>query len=432
MAERQQWGDICSRVNTCALTGAAAFFAGIPGAQMIANGPNWCYFYALRHIEKSDPSINTRFYSTQLNNTHIVYGTEELLLRTLRELKQAGKCPVMLVQNSCAVGLIGDDIAGIVKRAQMDCPVICLDSGGLIGGFCEGYALAGKSFLENIVINKVDRVRRKSVNLLGVTPSYYNGYNDLQELKRLLGLAGYQVIACPGAGSSVEEMAKIAQAELNIVLQPELGLEMAKFLESEYRMPFIAPMLPYGLDGTIKWLSAINDAIKTNLSFVEEELESAEQSIFSRVNEIKSIWGDLWFDKALISAPSSVAIGLARALRCEWADMEELTVVLQDDTQIAVDSEFADTLLWASRDSLRIEKTMLGLSNGLLLGSSSERSFLDRHGLTNVLFANIAYPVYDELLLTSTPFMGINGHKHMLERLWNKKIEQQMQAAAES
>lgn len=431
MAERQQqWGDICIQVNTCALTGAAAFFAGIPGAQIIANGPNWCYFYALRHIEKADPSINTRFYSTQLNNAHIVYGTEEPLLRTLRELKQDG-CSVMLVQNSCAVGLIGDDIVGIVKRAQLDCPVVCLDSGGLLGGFCEGYALAGKSFLENAAIDKADQVRKKSVNLLGVTASYYNGYNDLQEIKRLLGLAGYQVVACPGAGSSVEEMANLTQAELNIVLHPELGLEMAKFLESEYHMPFIVPALPYGLEGTRQWLSAINRAIPTDLSVVENELETAQRFIFSRLNEIKSIWGDLWFDKALVSAPSSVALGFARALRCEWADMEELTVVLQDDTQVLPGSEQADTLLWASQDSLQIEKHMRDLGNGLLLGSSSERSVLYRHGLTGVLFANIAYPVQDELLLTSTPFMGINGHKHMLERLWNKKIEQQMQDAAE-
>lgn len=57
-----KWSDICTKVDTCALTGAAAFFTGVKDAQMIVNGPNWCYFYALRHIEKADFSINNRFH----------------------------------------------------------------------------------------------------------------------------------------------------------------------------------------------------------------------------------------------------------------------------------------------------------------------------------------------------------------------------------
>ena len=40
------WGNICERVDTCALTGAAAFAAGIKDAKILANGPLWCYFYA--------------------------------------------------------------------------------------------------------------------------------------------------------------------------------------------------------------------------------------------------------------------------------------------------------------------------------------------------------------------------------------------------
>ena len=32
MSETAEWGNVCSRVDTCALTGAAAFFTGIKGA----------------------------------------------------------------------------------------------------------------------------------------------------------------------------------------------------------------------------------------------------------------------------------------------------------------------------------------------------------------------------------------------------------------
>lgn len=46
--ETAEWGNVCSRVDTCALTGAAAFFTGIKGAEVLVNGPLWCYFYALQ------------------------------------------------------------------------------------------------------------------------------------------------------------------------------------------------------------------------------------------------------------------------------------------------------------------------------------------------------------------------------------------------
>ena len=63
MSETAEWGNVCSRVDTCALTGAAAFFTGIKGAEVLVNGPLWCYFYALRHLEKSNSRLGERFHA---------------------------------------------------------------------------------------------------------------------------------------------------------------------------------------------------------------------------------------------------------------------------------------------------------------------------------------------------------------------------------
>ena len=71
------WGNICERVDACALTGAAAFTAGIPGAEALANGPLWCYFYALRYLEHVEYSIAERFHGSQPDNNAVVYGSEK-------------------------------------------------------------------------------------------------------------------------------------------------------------------------------------------------------------------------------------------------------------------------------------------------------------------------------------------------------------------
>ena len=37
MSEKQGWGNICERVDTCALTGAGAFFAAIDKSEVLIN-----------------------------------------------------------------------------------------------------------------------------------------------------------------------------------------------------------------------------------------------------------------------------------------------------------------------------------------------------------------------------------------------------------
>lgn len=234
MAGKEQWDNVCTQVNTCALTGAAAFFAGIPDAAIVANGPLWCYFYARRYLEKSCPSIGQRFFGTQPDNNAVVYGTEECLLELLQLVRESSSPSVLLIENSCAVSLIGDDIAGIATQATMPCPVICIDSGGLIGGFWEGYKAAAKAYFDAMPLNPRRMVKPRTINLLGCTTGYYNAKSDLQELKRMLTLAGYQVLASPGAGSSTAEITTMAQAELNLVVHEELGGDMAKYLQQQY------------------------------------------------------------------------------------------------------------------------------------------------------------------------------------------------------
>ena len=48
MDDREKsFDDVCMCTDTCALAGAAAFFAGIKDAVIVVNGPLWCHFFAM-------------------------------------------------------------------------------------------------------------------------------------------------------------------------------------------------------------------------------------------------------------------------------------------------------------------------------------------------------------------------------------------------
>lgn len=422
---KNQWKDTRTLVEACALTGSAAFFAGIPDAVLVANGPMWCYYYALRHLEKQCPAISSQFYCTQADNHAVVYGTEECLQETLDTIRRQ-TCPaIILIENSCSVSLIGDDIAGIARQAELDCPVVCVDSGGLVGGFGAGYRAAAKAYLEQIPLNQPGSVQPNAVNLLGGTIGYYNGANDIEELKRMLTLAGYQVLACPGAGSSTQEISNMTKAALNIVVHEELGQDLAKTLQDQYGMPYVSLPLPYGLQGSFSWLQNISrnlPLVRFDLTKAQKEVGVREWKLQAATLEMQRIWGDLWFEKTLIAAPASVAVAMAEAIRTEWLDTGWLTVVTYDRRPSYSGTGCIDTFLAADGDSQLIEQQLAALKGGLLLGSSNEQAILLQQSVTEVVCQNISLPVYDEINLSDQPCMGFRGSCHMIERLWNQYI----------
>ena len=220
------WGNICNRVDTCALTGAGAFCAGIPGSEILVNGPLWCYFYALRYLEHADYHMAERFHGSQPDNSAIVYGSESYLTDTLKRILQQDKYPELLfVESSCSLSLIGDDLNGIVNKLQLPFPHVAMDSGGIVGGFAAGYIKACKTILDKFAVAVEQEAN--TVNLLGLSDFYYNGKADTAELVRILRKAGYIVNCVPGSGSKLAALRNIGAAALNIVCHEELGLEIA-------------------------------------------------------------------------------------------------------------------------------------------------------------------------------------------------------------
>ena len=321
----------------------------------------------------------------------------------------------MAIVSSCAAGLIGDDVAAIARAAGISSPIVAVDSSGLAGSFAAGWSKAACAAIEALLPEKKEE-KPHGVNLLGMTASYCNGANDARELVRLLHLAGYEVNAVLGCGETAEELQHLPAAALNIVVHRELGLAPAEMLLERSGIPFVAPLPPYGRAGTRHWLEEIAGALPApREKEVQEELSRAETEDFLRLNEIKSMWGELWFDEALVRAPESMAWGLARALRTEWADVRRLAVAAEAEADAAgiADEVFSETR------TAELAQFLASMKNGLLLASSNEAAQVAPQ---HAQFLPVAYPVLDRIQLTDAPFMGLRGSRFIEEQLWNGHI----------
>ncbi len=417
MAEQERrFDDVCAWTDSCALAGAMAFFASWQDAAVIVNGPMWCYYFALRHVEHGVSDAVRRTSCTQLDNDAIVFGAEDYLHEALQP--HIAEPPRLLaIVSSCAAGLIGDDVAAIARAAGIAAPVVAVDSSGLAGSFAAGWSKAACAAIEAFLPEKKEE-KPHGVNLLGMTASYCNGANDARELLRLLHLAGYEVNAVLGCGETAAELQRLPAAALNIVVHRELGLAPAQMLLERCGTPFVAPLPPYGRAGTRRWLEEIARALPAPCETdVQEEVLRAEKEDFLRLNEIKSMWGELWFDEALVRAPSSMAWGLARALRTEWADVRCLAVAAEA-AEAADVAGIADEVFSETRTA-ELAQFLTSMKNGLLLASSNEAAqVVPQHAQ----FLPVASPVLDHIQLTDAPFMGLRGSRFIEEQLWNGHI----------
>ena len=414
------WKTSCHHMSTCALTGASAFFASIPGSFVLVNGPLWCYFYAMKYVEDYDASALRRFHCTQPEGNALVYGTEKDLLAGLDFIKSNFAPERVFILNNCSVSLVGDDIAGIAAKAELPWPAYAVDCGGIAGDFAEGYEIALLRVIEEVNKNAKDTIGSPSLNLLGLSPTYFRGEEDIKEIRRILEKAGYRINAIPGGGSTWDEIKELPKAELNIVLRDELALKAARELETEFGTPYLSAGMPYGIQGTLQWLEKINSVLPAkNLAAVQQEAETVNARLQFRSSNMQSLWGPLWFDNILIAAPPSEAAGIAEAVRGEWADTGNLIIHFSQDTSVR--PKAANRICIADKDDAAMKETFENWTGGLVLGSSLEASRLVRLKKPFVN-CNIVLPTYHEIIATDSPLCGIRGAAWLFERIWNAKL----------
>ena len=417
----------CHHMSTCALTGASAFFDAIPRSFMLISGPRWCYFYAMKYVEDYDASALRRFHCTQPEGNALVYGTEKDLLAGLDFVKANFTPERIFILNNCSVSLVGDDIACIADRAELPCPVYAADCGGIAGDFAEGYEIALLRVIKEVKKNAKAKsnLASPSVNLLGLSPTYFRGEEDIKEIRRILETAGYHINAIPGGGSAWDEIMELPQADLNLVLRDELALKAAKELQAEFGMPFLSVGMPYGIAGTLRWLDIINTALPAkNTEAIRQEAETVNARLQFRSSNMQSLWGPLWFDNILIAAPPSEAAGIAEAVRGEWADTGNLVIHFTQETPLR--PKAATKICIAGKDDAAMKETFENWTGGLVIGSSLETSRLVRLKKPFVN-CNIVLPSYHEIIATDLPLCGMRGAAYLFERIWNAKLNSCME-----
>ncbi|MDD1707981.1 MAG: nitrogenase component 1 [Methanoregulaceae archaeon] len=263
--------------STCQLFGTIKALSTIKKGIILVHGPKGCVYH-INYILGLRGDRPSEIFSTCLNEHDVIFGAEEKLSRAIVELDRTYHPDLLFVLSCCASGIIGEDVSAAVKGASVGSRAIAIDSGGFEGDHAGGYrdTLAR---IASALTGSSGASLPRTVNLLGVLRLG----PDLSEIRQILVSSGIEVNAVFTAGLQKDQLARMGDVALNVVLCETSGQLAAEVLLEKFGTPYITTSLPIGTLATDEFLEKIRSGMSLPLNRdchrAEPDLPKLDQSL---------------------------------------------------------------------------------------------------------------------------------------------------------
>jgi nitrogenase molybdenum-iron protein alpha/beta subunit len=307
-----------------AFSGALWALDGVRDGLVLLNGPTGCKFYHAsisngqycRGTSYNPAQIDEEFYfrqnripCTYLDGNDFVYGAEDKLRKALQKTVKKNHHFVAVV-NSPGAALIGDNLEGILEDEIGErIPWLAIENTGFSEAFYRGFQLAGCALLNKLNL-KATEAKPKAVNLIGfsIYQKHYEG--NIAELTRLLRLVGVEVLCTPFAACTGQQLQESAIAELNILIAPEAGSQIARWYQDKLQIPCLELPVPIGFNATQVWITSICEKLAVDAAPAIDDLNKKRAISFMHLQSFNSLSGYPKGTTFAIKADFSTARGL--------------------------------------------------------------------------------------------------------------------------
>lgn len=330
--------------------------------------------------------------------------TAELFKNAARDAHDRFRPGAMLVGSSCTAELIQDDPGGLAEALALPVPVVALE---LPSYQRKEHWGAAETFYRLVrALSPAQRPLRPEggprVNLLGPCALGFRHRDDVAEISRLLALMGIGVNVTAPLGASAADIARLGEADFNILLYPEIGDEAARWLERAYRMPVVRTV-PIGVQATRAFIEEV--ALLAGVDPAPALAEGGRMAWWSR--SVDSTY--LTAKRVFIFGDATHAVAAARIATEELGfevvglgcyNREFARDVREAAAKLGIEPLITD-------DHLAVEDEIVRLQPELVLGTQMERHIAKR---LRIPCAVISAPVHvQDFPARHSPQMGFEG-----------------------
>lgn len=231
----------------CAYAGCKGVVVGpIKDMVHITHGPVGCAYYTWgtrrNKAKTEDPDKNFINYcfSTDMQESDIVFGGEKKLTKVIDDVMSIFKPNAISIAATCPVGLIGDDLGAVARKAEekYGIQVLAFNCEGYKGvSQSAGHHIANNGLMQHVIGKGAleEAPAKYAINLLGE----YNIGGDGWEVERVLKEIGYHIVTVMTGDGKYEDLKNAHVAELNLVQCHRSINYIAEMLEIKYGIPWL-------------------------------------------------------------------------------------------------------------------------------------------------------------------------------------------------
>ena len=368
-------------------------------------------FTMIERRDRRPPVTYTTFQARDLGGD-----TAGLFKNAVREAYERFRPEAMLVGASCTAELIQDDPGGLARALDLPVPVVALELPAyqrkenwgaaetfyqLVRTFAGSAPKDAAAGLEHETAAGRVPGARPRCNLLGPTALGFRHRDDLREIRGLLDRLGVDVAVVAPLEASPADLARLGEADFNVVLYPEVADLAARWLERRFGQPTVRTV-PIGVGATRDFIAEVARVAGLDAKVVEQ---GSNLPWYSRSVDSTYLTGK----RVFIFGDATHAIAAARVA----ADELGFTVVglgcysreFAREIRAAASGYGIEALI--TDDYLEVEAQITALQPELVLGTQMERHIAKRLGMP---CAVISAPVHvQDFPARFSPQMGFEG-----------------------
>jgi len=421
---------------SCALGGALSTALGIFGTVPILHSGAGC---GQAHLNgqaygcgenAGGPQGGTSTPCSCLVEEHVIFGGENKLRNLIQSSIELMDGDLYAVISGCVPALTGDDVESVVKEFKEKANIISVKTAGFIGNSYAGYELFFQSVIDQLL--KPLPVKKRRINIFGVVPYQHLFWKgDLKVLKSTLQRLGIEANIILREFSGLANLLEIPAAELNVVLSPWNGHEIAKSLQEKFGTPYLTfPGVPIGPKQTSNFLLQLAERLNIPTEKAQKIINEEESIVYRFVEYLGDVHIlGLPHPYFATVADSGNAIGITQFLANEMGYLPEVVIITDNPPQEIrdgitreltenIESIFKPDIIFES-DSHKIRQKLRDRSFLVLLASSLEKFIAPELGAA--VHLSVSFPSFDRLILERS-YAGFSGGLNLMEDILSKIV----------